>query len=103
MTFTKRKFGLFKKAYELSVLCDCEIAVIIFNKDKMKTMKKVRVKFDLLKFYFLCFFSSRSSRLHQYVSTDMDKFYVTVKAHSSYTGGKLTVKGLNLKDVQLIS
>lgn len=32
VTFTKRKFGLMKKAYELSVLCDCEIALIIFNR-----------------------------------------------------------------------
>ena len=31
VTFTKRKFGIFKKAYELSVLCKCEIAVIIFK------------------------------------------------------------------------
>ena len=31
VTFTKRKFGLMKKAYELSVLCECEIALIIFN------------------------------------------------------------------------
>ncbi|KAI3413988.1 hypothetical protein GPALN_011457 [Globodera pallida] len=46
VTFTKRKFGLMKKAYELSVLCDCEIALIIFNS---------------------------SNRLFQYASTDMDK------------------------------
>ncbi len=46
VTFTKRKFGLMKKAYELSVLCDCEIALIIF---------------------------SSSNKLFQYASTDMDK------------------------------
>ncbi|KAI8812109.1 MADS box transcription factor MEF2, partial [Cladochytrium replicatum] len=31
VTFLKRKYGLMKKAYELSVLCDCEISLIIFN------------------------------------------------------------------------
>jgi hypothetical protein len=31
VTFTKRKFGLMKKAYELSVLCGCEIALMILN------------------------------------------------------------------------
>ncbi|XP_076322965.1 myocyte-specific enhancer factor 2C-like isoform X1 [Tachypleus tridentatus] len=46
VTFTKRKFGLMKKAYELSVLCNCEIALIIFN---------------------------NSNKLFQYASTDMDK------------------------------
>lgn len=46
MTFNKRKFGVMKKAYELSVLCDCEIALIIF---------------------------SSSNKLYQYASTDMDK------------------------------
>ena len=46
VTFTKRKFGLMKKAYELSVLCDCEISVIIFN---------------------------AHNKLFQYASTDMDR------------------------------
>ena len=30
-TFMKRKFGLLKKAYELSILCGCEIGLIIFS------------------------------------------------------------------------
>ncbi|KAK7506457.1 hypothetical protein BaRGS_00002569 [Batillaria attramentaria] len=46
VTFTKRKFGLMKKAYELSVLCDCEIALIIFTSN---------------------------NKLFQYASSDMDK------------------------------
>ncbi|XP_068316545.1 MADS-box protein AGL42-like [Pyrus communis] len=36
VTFSKRRNGLLKKAYELSVLCDAEVAVIIFSqKDKL--------------------------------------------------------------------
>ncbi|KAL6180082.1 hypothetical protein ACLB2K_046750 [Fragaria x ananassa] len=31
VTFSKRRRGLLKKAGELSVLCDCEYAVIIFS------------------------------------------------------------------------
>ncbi|KAK4533904.1 hypothetical protein CCYA_CCYA20G4786 [Cyanidiococcus yangmingshanensis] len=30
-TFSKRKNGLFKKVLELSILCDCEIGIVIFN------------------------------------------------------------------------
>ena len=32
VTFMKRKKGLLKKAQELSILCDCEMAVLIFDK-----------------------------------------------------------------------
>ena len=31
VTFAKRRTGLLKKAYELSVLCDAEVALIIFS------------------------------------------------------------------------
>ncbi|GJW90336.1 MADS-box protein CMB1-like protein [Tanacetum coccineum] len=31
VTFAKRRSGLLKKAYELSVLCDAEVALIIFS------------------------------------------------------------------------
>lgn len=71
MTFTKRKFGLMKKAYELSVLCDCEIALIIFNS---------------------------SNKLFQYASTDMDKVLLKYteynEPHESRTNSDIVeVKG----------
>ncbi|NWY94033.1 MEF2A factor, partial [Loxia curvirostra] len=76
VTFTKRKFGLMKKAYELSVLCDCEIALIIFNS---------------------------SNKLFQYASTDMDKVLLKYteynEPHESRTNSDivetLRKKGLN--------
>jgi len=33
ITFAKRRLGLFKKAYELSTLCNCEIGIIIFSEN----------------------------------------------------------------------
>lgn len=31
VTFVKRKNGLFKKAHELGILCQANVAVIVFN------------------------------------------------------------------------
>lgn len=31
VTFSKRRNGLFKKAHEISVLCDAEVALIVFS------------------------------------------------------------------------
>ncbi|KAL2324483.1 hypothetical protein Fmac_023541 [Flemingia macrophylla] len=33
VTFSKRRSGLLKKAYELSVLCDAQVAVIVFSQN----------------------------------------------------------------------
>ncbi|XP_059575612.1 myocyte-specific enhancer factor 2B isoform X1 [Alligator mississippiensis] len=82
VTFTKRKFGLMKKAYELSVLCDCEIALIIFNS---------------------------TNRLFQYASTDMDKVLLKYteysEPHESRTNSDiletLKRKGLGLESQEL--
>ncbi|XP_077573298.1 myocyte-specific enhancer factor 2B [Stigmatopora nigra] len=82
VTFTKRKFGLMKKAYELSVLCDCEIALIIFNS---------------------------TNRLFQYASTDMDKVLLKYteysEPHESRTNmdilETLRRKGLDLDNSEL--
>ncbi|KAG2175918.1 hypothetical protein INT44_000396 [Umbelopsis vinacea] len=55
VTFLKRKYGLMKKAYELSVLCDCEIALIIFNSN---------------------------NKLVQYASTEIDKILMKYTEYS---------------------
>lgn len=55
VTFSKRRNGLLKKAYELSVLCDAEVAVIIF---------------------------SQNGRLYEFSSSEMQK---TIERYCKYT------------------
>lgn len=56
VTFTKRKNGLLKKAMELSVLCGCDISVVVFN---------------------------GKSKLFEYCNTDMDKVFLR---YANYAG-----------------
>ena len=69
VTFTRRKFGLMKKAYELSVLCNCDIGLIVFNS---------------------------SNKLFQYASSDLDKILVKF---SQYRGPRKLRTNADLKDL----
>ncbi|XP_061996962.1 MADS-box protein AGL42-like isoform X2 [Rosa rugosa] len=60
VTFSKRRNGLLKKAFELSVLCDAEVAVIIF---------------------------SPKGRLYEFSSSDIQK---TIKKYHKHAKGALT-------------
>jgi len=71
VTFNKRKFGVMKKAYELSVLCDCEVAIIIFNK---------------------------SNRLYQYASTDMDQILLK---YTEYNEPHESLTNTNIIEVKI--
>lgn len=55
VTFSKRRSGLLKKAYELSVLCDAEVAVIVF---------------------------SQNGRLYEFSSSDMTKILERYREHT---------------------
>uniref|UniRef100_A0AAQ4NTS1 MADS-box domain-containing protein n=1 Tax=Gasterosteus aculeatus aculeatus TaxID=481459 RepID=A0AAQ4NTS1_GASAC len=71
VTFTKRKFGLMKKAYELSVLCDCEIALIIFNS---------------------------TNKLFQYANTDMDKVLLKYTEYNEPHESRTNADILDVRD-----
>ena len=48
MTFNKRRFGLMKKAMELSVLCECDIAIIVMSGDKLYQYSNTDI-YDLIR------------------------------------------------------
>ncbi|XP_024012194.1 agamous-like MADS-box protein AGL15 isoform X3 [Eutrema salsugineum] len=51
VTFSKRRAGLLKKAHELSVLCDAEVAVIVFSKSgKLFEFASTGMKKTLLRY-----------------------------------------------------
>nr|AAK21254.1 MADS-box transcription factor FBP23 [Petunia x hybrida] len=67
VTFAKRRNGLLKKAYELSVLCDAEVALIIFsNRGKL---------------YEFCSTSSMTKTIEKYQRCS----YATLEANQSAT------------------
>ncbi|WVZ82400.1 hypothetical protein U9M48_029666 [Paspalum notatum var. saurae] len=62
VTFAKRRNGLLKKAYELSVLCDAEVALIIFSsRGRLFEFSTSSCMYKTLERYRSCSFASEAS------------------------------------------
>ncbi|KAJ8752806.1 hypothetical protein K2173_008541 [Erythroxylum novogranatense] len=63
-TFSKRKNGLLKKACELSVLCDAEVALIIFSsRGKITEFGSTEVTKTIQRYRQFCYTSKRNSNV----------------------------------------
>ena len=84
VTFAKRRNGLLKKAYELSVLCDAEVALIIFsNRGKL---------------YEFCSTCSMMKTIEKYQRCS----YATLEASQSATDTQVSIHALfSLSQLQL--
>lgn len=101
VTFSKRRNGLMKKAYELSVLCDADIAVVIFSSTGKVFEFASSSMTAILERYFKCTAQKQSE-----ISADQDDDEVErlkqrignlQTAHRRLTGEDLF--GLNGKDL----
>ncbi|KAJ4977649.1 hypothetical protein NE237_008429 [Protea cynaroides] len=106
VTFSKRRAGLLKKAQELSVLCDAEVALIIFSSTgKLFEFSSSGMKRTLLR-YNKCLDRSETSFVHNEAERQESKEVNNLKdeiaklrmTHLRMMGKEL--KGLSLKDLQ---
>ena len=74
VTFMKRKQGLLKKAMELSILCKCEVSVLIF---------------------------SEQGKMFEYASNDMDKMVKRREQHSKDSESKTNHDVSSLLPIEL--
>ncbi|KAL9348425.1 hypothetical protein Peur_059791 [Populus x canadensis] len=66
VTFSKRRNGLLKKAYELSVLCDAEVALIIFSsRGKLYEFGSASVTKTLERYQRCCYTPQENSIEHE--------------------------------------
>nr|QQL01549.1 SEPALLATA 1 [Ceropegia sandersonii] len=107
VTFAKRRNGLLKKAYELSVLCDAEVALIIFsNRGKLYEFCSGSSMNDTLERYQRCTYGSLDATLPGNESENTYHEYVRLKArvdvlqqhHRNLLGEDLT--NLNTKELE---
>ncbi|CAA7403787.1 unnamed protein product [Spirodela intermedia] len=114
VTFSKRRNGLLKKAYELSVLCEAEVALIIFSsRGKLYEFGSVGIA-KTLERYQRCCYNSQSSAIvdhetqtwYQEVSKLKAKYDSLLRSQRHLLGedlGPLSVKELQQLERQLES
>lgn len=107
VTFAKRRNGLLKKAYELSVLCDAEVALIIFsNRGKLYEFCSGSSMTETLERYQRCTYGSLDATLPANESQNTYHEYIRLKArvevlqqhHRNLLGEDLT--NLNAKELE---
>nr|AHM92079.1 MADS-box protein 3 [Erycina pusilla]AJB29181.1 MADS3 [Erycina pusilla]WDA53343.1 MADS-box protein 3 [Erycina pusilla] len=112
VTFSKRRNGLLKKAYELSVLCDAEVALIIFSsRGKLYEFGSAGTCKTLERYQHSCFSSQATNSIdretqswYQEVSKLKIKFETLQRSHRNLLGedlGPLNVKELQQLERQL--
>ncbi|KAL6882696.1 hypothetical protein ACP4OV_011386 [Aristida adscensionis] len=114
VTFSKRRNGLLKKAYELSVLCDAEVALIVFSsRGKLYEFGSAGVNKTLEKYHNCCYnnaqgsntgFSGEPQSWYQEISRLKAKFESLQRSQRHLLGedlGPLNIKELQQLEKQL--
>ncbi|KAK3143904.1 hypothetical protein QOZ80_4AG0306450 [Eleusine coracana subsp. coracana] len=113
VTFSKRRNGLLKKAYELSVLCDAEVALIVFSsRGKLYEFGSAGVNKTLEKYHNCCYnaqgsntaFGSEPQSWYQEISRLKAKFESLQRSQRHMLGedlGPLSIKELQQLEKQL--
>ncbi|RLM80288.1 MADS-box transcription factor 6 [Panicum miliaceum] len=112
VTFSKRRNGLLKKAYELSVLCDAEVALIIFSsRGKLYEFGSAGITKTLERYQHCCYNAqdsngalSETQSWYQEMSKLRAKFEALQRSQRHLLGedlGPLSVKELQQLEKQL--
>ncbi|KAL5790131.1 hypothetical protein ACOSQ2_005019 [Xanthoceras sorbifolium] len=106
VTFSKRRRGLFKKAQELSTLCDVEVALMVFSATgklfeySSSSMKQVIEKYNLQNLHI---FDQPSPELELVCNTNaMLSKEIAERTHELRQMRGEELQGLNLEELKLL-
>ncbi|CAF1707757.1 unnamed protein product [Brassica oleracea] len=95
VTFSKRRNGLLKKAYELSVLCDAQISLIIFSQ------RGRLYEFSNSEYVFLNFFQLKQEASHLITKIELLEFQAVSCLNFFFLFATFVIVYLHLIDSQL--